>query len=70
MSAPLPAFWSEEKDPKGRTYYSNHATQETTWEVSANGEQLLGGQQEAAPFFVAKAKETKRQVDATTTAAL
>ncbi|CAN0071672.1 unnamed protein product [Pylaiella littoralis] len=31
MSAPLPHFWSEQKDPNGRTYYSNHQTQETTW---------------------------------------
>lgn len=35
MSAPpLPDFWTEEKDAKGRTYFSNHRTQETTWEVS------------------------------------
>ncbi|CAM9120709.1 unnamed protein product [Ectocarpus sp. 12 AP-2014] len=33
MSAPpLPDFWTEEKDSKGRTYFSNHRTQETTWE--------------------------------------
>ncbi|CAM9116301.1 unnamed protein product [Ectocarpus fasciculatus] len=31
MSAPLPDFWTEEKDAKGRTYFSNHRTQETTW---------------------------------------
>eukprot|EP00903_Cladosiphon_okamuranus_P016234 g14976.t1 len=32
MSAQLPPFWSEEKDSKGRTYYSNHETKQTTWE--------------------------------------
>jgi len=34
MSAPLPEFWTEQVDGKGRTYYSNHKTQTTTWEVS------------------------------------
>ncbi|CAN0208347.1 unnamed protein product [Scytosiphon promiscuus] len=35
MSAPLPDFWSEEVDSKGRTYYSNHRTRETTWQRPA-----------------------------------
>ncbi|CAN0280138.1 unnamed protein product [Scytosiphon promiscuus] len=33
MSAPLPPYWSEEIDDKGRTYYSNHRTRETVWQV-------------------------------------
>eukprot|EP00752_Nemacystus_decipiens_P010777 g9586.t1 len=37
MSAPLPTSWSEEKDPKGRIYYSNHRTRETTWERPVAG---------------------------------
>ncbi|CAN0251001.1 unnamed protein product, partial [Hapterophycus canaliculatus] len=32
MSAPLPVFWSENIDDKGRTYYCNHHTRETTWQ--------------------------------------
>ncbi|CAN0071470.1 unnamed protein product [Pylaiella littoralis] len=31
MSAPLPDFWSEKKDPRGKTYYSNRQTRKTSW---------------------------------------
>lgn len=34
MSAPLPDFWSEKKDPRGKTYYSNRQTRKTSWTVS------------------------------------
>ena len=51
MFAPLPAFWSEYRDPEGRTYYSNHRTKETTWEVSGRKEHQRGEQLEASPWF-------------------
>ncbi|CAN0466058.1 unnamed protein product, partial [Laminaria digitata] len=33
-TAPLPEHWTAKKDRRGRTFYSNHRTQTTTWEVS------------------------------------
>lgn len=33
-TAPLPECWTEEKDSRGRTFFSNHKTRTTTWEVS------------------------------------
>lgn len=55
---PLPAPWTEEKDLKGRTYYSNHATKETTWEVSGKRESInRGGRgQQEALFFAPSQK--------------
>lgn len=63
MATPLPPFWSEEKDPRGRTYYSNHQTRETTWEVSAFRERKqLGAEQEASLVFGSESREQRLKV--------
>lgn len=64
MLAPLPAPWTEEKDLKGRTYYSNHATKETTWEVSGKRESISRGgrgQQEALFFAPSQKRDVTEE---------
>lgn len=41
MSAPLPEFWTQDMDSRGRTYYSNHRTRQTTWEVSERENDII-----------------------------